>query len=62
MKYKGTFNISGQNVLLYTHANSLLQAKRFFMHQMGSMFNIPLKRLSDIFNGEKDNFLIIKEE
>lgn len=60
--YKGVFNISGQNIVIYRHAHSGIQAKRLLLHGISHEYNMPLQRLISIFGGSKDNYLITKEE
>ena len=56
--FKGTFNISGQRVVLYTH--SLTESKAFinFITKLAKINNLNKHYFMSMFDGSKDNYLI----
>ena len=61
-KYKGIFNISGQNETMYTIAVSKNKAYINFIHRMSSKFNRSSLSLRQMFNSNRDNYKIILEK
>ena len=59
--FKGNFNISGQVIIVYTHANKKEHAYLNFMNQLCKKLDLTNTRaVMRIFNGSKDNYFIEK--
>ena len=58
--FKGTFNLSGQVLTYFTNANCQATAKQNMIIQMSKEVEISRYKLNQIFNGEKDNFAVVR--
>lgn len=59
-KYKGLFNISGQCIEIYTNCCNDKAAYNNFIYQISKKYDISINKLLRLFNGNKDNFNILK--
>jgi hypothetical protein len=56
--YKGTFNFSGQVMILYTHSASKTQAYTALIKKLAPMVKYTDSYLRRYFSGDKDNYRI----
>jgi len=59
--YKGTFNISGMSITLYTQAINSDKAFLNFISQLSRNYNLNMRHFLNMFDGSKDNYYV-KEE
>ena len=62
MLFKSIFNINGENIILYTRASSIELAFNNFIFQLVKKTKLNKYLLLNMFNGNKDNYYIQKEE
>jgi len=63
MKYKGTFNYHGQNIILWTHAKDEHKAFCNFLAQLVPVLQCIRIKLYNYFKStDKDNYIIEEKE
>ena len=56
--FKGTFNVSGQNIILFSQSGTKERAFENFINQLCKRTKLGKINLKYMFGGQKDNYLI----
>jgi len=64
--FKGSFNNSGEMIILYTHASTIKQAYNNFIHQLIDVLKLDKeegkRKLRNYYSGRKANYEIKEED
>jgi hypothetical protein len=61
-RYLGTFNYYGENIVLWTHANSEKQAFEYFIVELALQLERTRISISNYFRSGKDNYLVEQKQ
>jgi hypothetical protein len=62
MKYKGTFNFNGKNIILYTHSINSNNAFFNFVHKLVPILKFNARYIQNYFNNKNNHSVILIQD